>query len=96
MTTTVSGVKPYALNCFNPTRMFATLDPSRLILVTIIQPRHNAAMSGDLAHLIGANVHLSVSKTRSLNGTERVSAPAWLWGPKGLAWARGLAGPAGP
>src|SRR4029450_7830655 len=50
---------------------------------------------GDLAHLIGPNVHLSASNRISLNGTERVSAPAWLWGPTGLATARGVAGPAG-
>src|SRR4029453_19611344 len=49
----------------------------------------------DLSHLIGPNVHLSLSSRISLNGTERVSAPAWLWGPTGLATARGLAGPAG-
>src|SRR4029453_14980197 len=50
----------------------------------------------DLSHLIGPNVHLSLSSRISLNGTERVSAPAWLWGPTGLAMTRGLAGPAGP
>src|SRR4029077_8475390 len=51
----------------------------------------------DLSHLIGPNVHLSVSNRRSLNGTDRgVSVPAWLWGPTGLARANGTAGPAGP
>src|SRR4029434_7708581 len=50
----------------------------------------------DLSHLIGPNVHLSLSNRISLNGTERVSAPAGLWGPTGLARVRGLAGPAGP
>src|SRR6266545_3264531 len=50
----------------------------------------------DLAHLIGPNVHLSVSNRISLNGTERFSAHAWLWGPTGLTRACGPAGPAGP